>query len=431
MIFNSGSGVRSRRLLTFLTQLCWLLIFYYIAIDAVNGFFIQSVGIKLPFSLAYKLIVLSLCLLLVLVYSLPIGLGLLMVFSFLIFKPIYVLATEHTHFVMNYDFPLGIKILLTIVIYTFCQFSFKHNPEMSYRYGRGCLILGFWVVTLNVLSGYFGFGYPTYSNSNIGFKGYFVAGNELSALFIVLSTFFLYECWKKKTRKVYLLCSLLVLITGVSIGTKTGILLSFITPILVPMFNSKGQLLTINRLAILTVIILLITVSIVASYNILLENPIFSKVVYNLESLGIIGAIFSGRHLWVMNIFNHVDDSLGVWSLIIGLNSGDIFNIIGKPTVEIDPLDVAIYFGMPFSLMCIFWSLVIVWKSYVKLKVSYYAPAVLIANGLLLLMAFVAGHVWTSGMLSIAWGVLNGFIVLNKMNPVKDGNVDIRSESDL
>jgi ABC-type amino acid transport system permease subunit len=87
----------------------------------------------------------------------------------------------------------------------------------------------------------------------------------------------------------------------------------------------------------------------------------------------------------------------------------------GKPLTEIDPADLAIWFGLP-GLVWFCWfflgNLRMAWLSW-RLKPAGLAAGVLAINALLLVVASMAGHVLTSGMLWIPWGMLNGALYLS------------------
>ena len=122
------------------------------------------------------------------------------------------------------------------------------------------------------------------------------------------------------------------------------------------------------------------------------------------------GVIFSDRNLYAMDFFARINDSLGFYPLLFG--SGSSVAQYEFKTIEIDFLDVAMYFGFPLALLCIILAFLSIIGPLALLKKRPYAPLVLVVNTLLFFLASIAGHVWTSGMLGIAWGALNGLLII-------------------
>jgi hypothetical protein len=251
-------------------------------------------------------------------------------------------------------------------------------------------------------------GFSTYVNTGIGFKGYFFAGNELGALFIVLSFFSLsYSC--SKGSLVYIPMLLLNLVVGVSIGTKAAILGSVLS---IPMV-----LLTQGRLSIkVSVFFVFFSVAIIASlrleefYQVVFNSSVWDKLMHDFSSRELVSALFSSRDRWVEEVFLSMSNESSLL-MLFGAGSSYIESIIGKQSVEIDFIDLFLYFGL-LSFIFLFFHAYLVMFTYRKRNQSKYGYVVFSVNLILLFLSFTSGHIWMSGMLPISWFLLNSLIYI-------------------
>ncbi|MBL4941098.1 MAG: O-antigen ligase family protein [Colwellia sp.] len=393
-----------------ITTLCWLIIVPYVFIDAISGFFAQEIGVNIKLSLVLKITLLFLSLLCLIRWKSK-YLFFVSFISIHIIISLYYSVMQNGQEALVNELPFAMKIIMTIVMYVFAKEYSMRDPITFIKYSRMSLNFGFWVVIVNVLFGYFGIGYYTYPNSDIGYKGFFVAGNELSALFIVLSCFKLHDVWNLNNRKQYLFFSLLVLFIGISIGTKAGILFSVFAVFAIPFFNLRQKVLSLKSLIILLCLCLVLMSGLILIYHWIETLPIGQRIFYNLSKYGVLGLIFSGRDEWVLQVFERISDADGLVPLFLGYGSTELKLLIGKTSLEVDPIDMFVYFGVIPAVLVFVWAVNIIIFNIKNLNRYYFAPSVLVANVALLLFACIAGHVWTSGMLGIAWALLNGLAV--------------------
>jgi len=395
-----------------ITTLCWLIIVPYIFIDAISGFFAQEIGVNIRLSLVLKIILLLLSLLCLIRWQSKYLL-------FVSFISIHILISLYYSVIQNgqealvNELPFALKVILLVVMYAFAMSYARQEPLLFIKRAKACLTLGFWVVVFNVMLGYFNIGYYTYPNEGgIGFKGFFVAGNELSALFIVLSCFKLHDVWNAFSLKKYIINALLVLFIGLSIGTKSVILFSLFVVFVIPFFNFRKKIISFKAFALIVVAILLMIAILFFLYNWLDTFRVGQRLLFKFSKFSIVDMVFSGRNIWATQVYERISDADGVIPLFFGYGSVALEGIIGKASLEIDPIDIFLYFGIVPALLLTVWSLFIIVLNVVKLNENYYAPSALVANFALLLFACIAGHVWTSGMLGIAWALLNGLAAL-------------------
>jgi len=133
-----------------------------------------------------------------------------------------------------------------------------------------------------------------------------------------------------------------------------------------------------------------------------------------LAQQGAIGIVLSNRDLFVAENWFYVERYFPDWQQLLGVGNAGLALYSSKPLAEIDPADLFIWFGMAGLSWYALW-----FGGVIRLAVEAWrqapqsvAAGVLMLNILLLVVAAMAGHVLTSGMLWIPWGMLNGAFLL-------------------
>jgi hypothetical protein len=389
----------------------WLLVVPYVLIDAISGFFVQQVGINLRLSQALKIVIFFIFMVYILKYNKGAFFFLTIFLLLFLINPVVMVFTGNSINALSLDFPSLLRINLVIVSTVFFTILAKNRPVSFHNKAKLTFNFSFWVVCINVLSGYFGFGFFSYPNEGFGFKGFFVAGNELSALFILLSSFVLFTSWRIKGFSFrYMTVSLLTIVIGLSIGTKAGAIASLLSPAIIPLIISISKISFSKALFRMTIVFLFLCSSILLFFSVIMDSAMFTRILYIFETKGIMGVIFSDRNLYAYDFFARINDSQGFFPLLFGSGSG--IPQYEFKTIEIDFLDVAMYFGFPLALICSIFAFLSILVPLNLINKRPYSPLVLVVNTLLFFLASVAGHVWTSGMLGIAWGILNGLLFI-------------------
>lgn len=394
----------NRLLLILSTDLIGKILFYLILlcilVDSISGFFLLSIGFDTKLSLLFKLLILLLALFYIAKSSLQ---AIFFIFGCLIWL-FFVVITNlflHSSISLTIDFTLAFKILAFPILFSYAFFLQKNIGSNYFSYVNAVLLFGYFVVVLNVVSGYFGLGYRTYESSQVGFKGYFFAGNELSAVFMVFSTYVIQRA-VVQSGILFLSLTLLNIFVGFSIGTKSGMIYSILSPLAIYLIYNRNNF---SKL-ILSILVFFVTIFIVYFYfySHVVEFNSIEKIAFNLTSGGVYRLFFSGRDEWLLTIINDFPDDHWVYHYIFGYGSEFIENSIGKGIVEIDPVDIYLLFGvlplLAFMTFSIFSILIPFWCIN-----GVHAPGILVLNIALFLFAIIAGHVWTSGMLPFAWAM--------------------------
>lgn len=334
----------------------------------------------------------------------------LIVIILLIFSLLKV-SVVSPYYLLRYDFPLAMRVIMLLSLALALTELAKSDLIFFERKCRKILSFNFYFLCFNVLIGYIGLGHHTYPSTNVGFKGFFIAGNELSALFICLSVFHLYffldsslkyNSYYKKF--AFALSSILVMVVGLSIATKSAAVSGLLIPVILLFLSktkSKLQLVfSIIFIFFSTVSILYITYKIALSFS---DTSFISRAMYFYEQNGIFGLVFSGRQELLSIYLSSLTQSNEILDYILGVGHTVLTFTTDRSIIEIDLFDLLMYFGIPIAIIFLCFSLLTVIMPVVNFdKISYSRPIIL-SSTLLLIFSFVAGHVWTSSLLAISW----------------------------
>ncbi|CAH7128149.1 conserved membrane hypothetical protein [Vibrio chagasii] len=383
-------------------------------VDVLHGYLVQSLRIDLMVSTLYKLVLIVFSLLYLAIVDRIKFIFLILLFCFLLISPIRLLiqGTDNVHI---YDLTLLMKYFFLISLFLFSLDASKRYFNLYSERVGVILRLNYYIVVISVLIGYIGIGFYTYNSTEMGFKGFFIAGNELSALFILLSIYELYRVWNSCVRlKIvrYMFCTLVIVIVGSSIGTKAALISAITTPVIVPLASvakTKRDLALLVGLGLF--IITFLSVFIVPMlFSGKFSFDLIDRAIYYYESKGFLGMILSGREELLFSYYSSLNAVSDVFSLIFGTGHIGLKDVYEKNFIEIDPFDAAMYFGLPFSLLLTLTSLWVIIKSYLYFGVSKFAPLVFVANIFMFFFAIIAGHVWTSSLLAISWCILTNLL---------------------
>jgi hypothetical protein len=395
---------------------------WYLLIDALNGFLLSQLGKGLPLSIGYKALLLGLMFLSLLqqrnakLWFLPFAVVLLLI------GPFYSLLLTGATAGFSYDVSMVLKLLSPVLAAMyFYQLSLR-APDYAWSALHQVLHIAFFIVLANLAIGQLGYGFTAYQpndylpDQNLGTKGFFKATNELSALLLVLSGYLFAYYWPRN-KLIFMLAVLCCLFCGKALLTKTGLAGVVLLAIVVPFLQSlnywrrfaKPMQLMLVALGLLAVLTLWQLPAILAVL------PLSEKLRFTYQQQGLIGLLLSSRDLFVAENWRLSELYFGDWHQLFGVGYTAMDLYSGKPLTEIDPADLAIWFGLP-GLVWFCWfflgNLRMAWLSW-RLKPAGLAAGVLAINALLLVVASMAGHVLTSGMLWIPWGMLNGALYLS------------------
>ncbi|WP_411359063.1 hypothetical protein [Pseudidiomarina salilacus] len=322
------------------------------------------------------------------------------------------------------DFALLFKIITPFIAFTYFYLLHKTYPELTATWLPRILFVNFAAVFTNLTLGLLGFGFPSYSGvegqPGIGVNGFYVAGNELSACFALLFGFVLHYVWNHHSKKMYVVMAIITFAFGTAIATKTAMLASLLLIFALPLFNERENIFKFTRLKALVFIPFFIIASVLVIYiaNFLTAIGLYDKITWVLQEKGLLTLILSGRDIKSAIIFDHFFRHMDQLDYLWGIGSSGIKHFeYPYYSIEIDPFDVFVWFGA-VGLTYIFIALVTMnYVAFRQLRSRRpYPPLIVVVNVLLLVLSFVSGHIWTSGMLGILWGALNAMAFIAPMD---------------
>lgn len=396
-----------------LMSVLWFFIITYLFVDCVSGYFVQSLAFDPKLSQILKVSFIFIFILYVITKKFSVGLLFIIFLFWLFLNPVAMVFSYNDKNAVSFDIPSALRIILIPLSSIFFYLLAKVDPFRFLKNVRMLIYFSFTLVSMNVLSGYAGYGFFTYPDLKFGFKGYFFAGNELSALYILLSSFVLFEMWKNRSLILYFSFSFFCLLIGFSIGTKSTFIFSSLVIFLIPILilYSTGELKKIYFFTFLFFLFLLFLLFLFFPiFAFISDFHLFSKILWTYENHGILSVLLSGREQFLADFFGDILKDKGFLDLIFGVGSGT--PQYQFKTIEIDFFDLAMYFGFPIAFVFLNFALLSVFIPLFMFKTRPFAPLVFLINFVFLFSSFLSGHIWNSGMLGISWGAVNALLVI-------------------
>jgi len=272
--------------------------------------------------------------------------------------------------------------------------QFKTLTEKS---ANGIFIVFTVTLIINITLSLAGIGLSTYGS--FGAKGFFYGGNALSGVIVIISSLFLAKTIKHSMLRFFL-CFLFLLLLSLLIGTKSSILGVILVAIAVILLNLNVK--TFVTVSILTAALCLILFNI---YELVIENPIYERMVHFYEQGGISRLLFSGRDNKFFQIIPSFLDK-NILQLLFGYHYDEL-HALKSTLTEFDFADMFILFGTAFTILCFLGYSAIFFKIAAGEK-NVLSHAAIISFIVLLCIAFIAGHVLFNGIVTPLWGLICG-----------------------
>ncbi len=391
-----------------------LLMFALLPVDMINGILLTN-SINLPISLSqsYKFLLL-LCLLIRFMLTFRLLIVTLIITFCLLTPSLYQLinSSEGSYFFL--DFIKISKYLAPFMCFLFFVDGIKRHGDSLYPYLMGLVRFSYAVLVVNILIKYIGLGYPAYKSGEIGAKGFFFAGNEISALLIILSSIIAFVIWKKGLKIRYFAFLALNLFAGLTISSKTailGILLVFFT---IPF---QGKSLKIKKfLPLVMAVLVLLPLTFFLSWKFIQNSSLIVRLEYFYKELDLWTFILSSRNVFLANSYETYLHAYDIVEKIIGVGQTRYEYLNNLKVVEIDIVDIFFAYGILGLLIFLFmmYFLLVQSKRFVRSKKYPFANLVYVMTLVLLLISTLAGHVFGSGMSAVFLGLLFGFMYLKE-----------------
>ena len=391
-----------------ISKFVFLQLSFYLVVDSLNGYMMLGLGVDAGLSALYKSVLLTILLIYLSVF-LPKRLLFLLAAICLLslgeIASIFLLDTNGSK--ISFLFQHILKVLTPLILLFFLIDRLEKDRLFFVRILTVIQINGL-VFLCNMLAGAFGLGFSTYGQGGenaIGSKGYFYAGNELSALLVVFGAFYLARAYLNN-KFHFIVLAILCIAVGLLVSTKTSMLAVVLLIIIMPVLYEGRRLFLLNNIPSIIFALTLSTVLVQALviFEAFTNAPVYSRFLFFFERHGLAGLLLSGRDIFLTELwllFSQKDLFLG---FLFG-HGVSYYAEFTKYSVEMDFLDMFFWHGLSgvFVLLIVFFHLS--YKSWINFSDNAYpfARIILVTNMMLLAISNFSGHIFTSGMLAFIW----------------------------
>lgn len=394
-----------------------LLLPFFLAADMLNGVLLRSYGFTFGISAVYKVALLLLMLSRLVQGDRRSAIILAILLSALLPGPLFTWWSSG-HAFLHQDVQLAIKLIAALVAFFYFRLLLQQHSDVARTLLHNTMACSYLLLLINFTAGILGMGYAAYrpmddvEQAFLGIKGFFYSTNELSALLLVLTAYWLYYCWQ--FYKIgYLLISILSVAMALLLLTKTGLFGTLLLIVFIPVLMIPVSVWRTHRKGVLIagVITAICAVLFVVYLPVILKVlGIYDKINYVYQNKGITGILLSSRDLYATRLWQVCSEFYSDLHRFFGVGVGGIRLHLKKYFSESDLFDVIIFYGI--AGVTVF---VATFGCFIKTAWSYrqnaVARVVLFLNLLMLLISVLAGHVLTSGMLWLPWAIMNAIAV--------------------
>jgi hypothetical protein len=418
------------------------LIIIPIFVDQINGYFVNELGITFPLSHVIKSVYLIGFLALIindrLIYS-----RVLFLLSYMFILIVPLLTVNFTagpiYSDMLVDLAFYAKLLMLPIVYFGSTIILKKREDTDLL-SSNLIVCLFMILSGAIFASLFGFGRSNYGISSdgitYGFRGYFIAGNEISALYILLYSLFLfYGYYVQKSFVLLLFIYVLGGATAILMVTKTVligyVLISVMIPILLTFYYRGNWVIHPSKymkklyLMVGLLIFLSSTLGSIFFWDRIVAN--IDRMAHNLaKAENVLSFILSGRDARfgpVLELYYYRYDFLKLlfgtgWNHFQYINQNDGTAL----TAEMDLIDLLLSHGI-LGVMFIysFWVyLLFKLTRLLYLRRSVFSVPLFAATALLFTNSFFSGHILYSAMLTFYLGFFIAVLSTNvKYNSAK------------
>lgn len=398
----------------------WALLLPILVIDSLNGWLYEN-GIATPFSISqvYKLAIVGLFLLR-LMKTPKYLLLVLALFTFMIFPTCIQWIKGIVDWkVIVQDLIFAFKYLITVIAFFYFKVVLSTVDKYKIPKYFVWIKLSYFILALNLSLKLVGLGYPMYNNGNIGSRGFFIAGNEISALLIILSCILAYYYWViNKNWRLFLLYGVLSFFLGLLISSKTGMLGIILVHMLV--IGSTVTLDFSKKRTFKRLLYVILSGGLFFSGIILFvkHSAIMARYMYFWNKMDFVTFILSSRNIFLAEMLPVFETSYSRLEQWIGVGNYR-FEVLANQKIEIDVLDILFTYGYLGALL--FCGLVGVYlvnlvKQVKNSRFFSYAKLSLICFLVLVLLSCLSGHIFNSGIAGIFIGFVMSLAYYKKLD---------------
>ena len=423
--------------------LFYILVFLPIMIDQVTGFSQKELGLTISFSQIIKggytlFFILYLfafnrtAFLLIIPF---VALYLLNFFVNYVIDPgrLQFLTTDISFYSKLITFPLTFFVFQDIA---------RRYTELYEKNFRSIHVIVFVILLLAIILSVFGFGDVNYgmsesSEAAFGYKGYFIAGNELSALYMVAYSYWLYYFYTKSSNILFTLAGIVagIMLAGL-IVTKTTLASFAIITIFLPLLLGLVKAGQYKRPVYLLVystrmvkIFLLLVVAVIAIALTLFGDRInenINRMQGNLDNAESFNSfLLSGRDQRFAQSWKLFTEKYSFAEKMVGTgweNPQIVIQAeyIGWGTSEVDYLDLLVSYGI-IGLLLFYGYWFAILFVLIKAIIIYRNPMLVptfFSFFLLLLNSFISGHILYSALAGFYVAIMPPLFRRGKITPL-------------
>ncbi len=395
----------------------FILLFGLLPVDMINGYLLKELNLDFFISISqlYKIIILLFIFISIDNVSKIIS---LLIFSILLLPSIFQIIYEFNIKHIFSDIIMVIKYLASFIAFFYFKKIMEKQPYQINKFYKW-MLFSFVLLVISISLKIFDIGFPMYIQNGIeiGSKGLFYAGNEVSAVFIIISSFLLYHKRLFHKKMFFYLISLIMLITAFLITSKTAIFGAIFLFVYFYLFQPNQSILRFRTIVnFLVFLILIIPSGAYFIYNVLKNSDILNRALFYWNQLDIYSFILSNRNNFLFDYIQIFKREYNVFEILIGVGQSTFEELSNNKITELDFFDIFFSYGFIGVIIFIFFigCISIRSKLYsIKKSIFIFAPYTFFISIILLFLSFLSGHIFNSGMAAIYIGFVFALMYYN------------------
>ena len=399
--------LKNKEFLFFFDTLIFILLFGLLPIDMINGYLLREVGVSPAISLSqlYKIILLSFLFVRINITEKVLVIS---VFLLLLMPTIYQLFKSFNIQLVFIDIVKIIKYLGSVLAFFYFRNIVIHKGYLLKSIYRW-MLFSFMIVVLNISLKLFGLGFAMYSMDTfeIGSKGYFYAGNEVSAVLLILASFLMYWHQLFDKKMLFIIAGILSVLTGLYLTSKTAILGTIFSVIYFFIFSPSTKRISIrNMLFALFSFFIVLPIGLYFVVAYLKTSNVMERFSFFWNELDIYTFILSNRNTYLFDFLEIFKKEYNIIEMILGVGQ-NTFETLSNHVIELDFFDIYFAYGVIGTVLFLLYISFILMHSKLKSlnkNIFPFASYTKFISTLLILISFLSGHVFNSGMAAIYMG---------------------------
>jgi hypothetical protein len=406
-----------------LDSLILLLMFALLPIDMINGVMLRN-EIILPITLGqlFKLVIIAVLFFRFFRFNFKLLVTSCLIFLLMLIPSFYQIFIQlDASFLFN-DIVKVSKYLTPLFSFLFFKDLICRQDPIELKKLFNFIWFSYIVLVVNILIKYIGLGYPMYKAGDIGSKGFFYAGNETSALFIILTSILAYNIFRKFDKWKFYTFMIFSLFVGLSISSKTGVLGILLLLILIPLERPTFGFDTHKLKKLVFTLLVSVPLMSFVTWFALKQTSVYNRLYFYWEKLDFWTFLFSHRNFFFVDAYKVYQEQYSKVEKFIGVGQVKYELLNSSKIIEIDLADLFFTYGyiglFLFGLFIVFLGMES-WKLS-KIKEYNYTKFIFLMLVILLGISSIAGHVFNSGMSAVFIGLLFSLMYLKDYDVINE-----------